>query len=275
MSAINYIIIIFSKIILNHFFQKIILLFKSIKILKNWYMYPLVYFSLIKKEIVIFETRNGIKIKLRSNSTDFMAFTHVWLIKEYHNENFTIKNNDVVIDIGAHIGLFSLYASNYCLDGKILSFEPVKENFSLLKQNINLNNKKNISFFNCAVSSKNELVKVFLDDDDSGHTLFSSGTNFEKVQSKSLEKIFIENGIEHCDLLKLDCEGAEYEIFETLPHELFSKIQKIVIEYHFADTQPELLKKLIEQLKFYSYSISIKPLFSNIGFLYAQKIDNH
>lgn len=259
---------------LKHFFQKITLLLKSIKILKNWYMYPLVYFSLIKNETVVFETRNGIKIKLRTDSTDLMAFTHVWLIQEYHNEDFIIKNNDIVIDVGAHIGLFSLYVSVYCLDGKIFSFEPVKENFSLLNQNINLNNKKNISIFNCAVSSKNELVKVFLDNDDSGHSLFSSGEHYEKIHSKSLERIFLENNIEHCDLLKLDCEGAEYEIFETLPTEFFSKIQKIVIEYHFADTQPELLEKLIKKLKLCSYSISIKPLFQNIGFLYAHKINN-
>lgn len=255
---------------INHFFQKIKLLLKSTKILKNWYMFPLVYFSLIQKEYVIFETKNGIKIKIRTNSTDLMAFTHVWLIQEYHNDDFIIKKNDIIIDIGAHIGLFSLLASTSCTNGKIFSFEPVKDNFLLLQQNINLNNKKNIAIFNNAVSSKNESVKIFLDDDESGHSLLTNGEHYENVNSKSLEKIFVENDITYCDFLKLDCEGTEYEIFDTLPSDYFKKIKKIIIEYHLADTHPELLENLIKKLKFHSFSISVKPLFSNIGFIYAK-----
>jgi len=253
------------------FSQKIKLFLKSIKILKNWYMFPLVYFSLIKNEFVIFKTRNGINIKLRTDSTDLMAFTHVWLIQEYRNDNFIIKKNDIIIDIGAHIGLFSLLASTNCTKGKILSFEPVKDNFLLFEENIKLNNKENISVFNNAISSKNELVKIYLDNDESGHSLLSSGENYEQVNSKTLETIFVENNLEYCDLLKLDCEGAEYEIFENLDSKYFKKIEKIVIEYHLADSQPQLLENLIKKLELFSYSISVKPLFSDIGFLYCIK----
>ena len=50
---------------------------KSIKLFKNWYVYLLVYFKLTKKDHVIFETKTGLKIKIRVNSTDLMALTHV------------------------------------------------------------------------------------------------------------------------------------------------------------------------------------------------------
>ena len=80
--------------------------------------------------------RSGIKIMLRVNSTDLMAFTHVWLLKEYERPGFEIKNNDIIIDIGGHIGLFALYSSQFCKSGKIYCFEPIKENFDMLKSNI-------------------------------------------------------------------------------------------------------------------------------------------
>ena len=59
------------------FFSKVRVFARSWNILKNWYLYPLVYFKLTKKDYVIFETRSGLKIKIRVNSTDLMAFTHV------------------------------------------------------------------------------------------------------------------------------------------------------------------------------------------------------
>ena len=59
------------------FFSKVRVFARSWNILKNWYLYPLVYFQFTKKDYVIFETRSGLKIKIRVNSTDLMAFTHV------------------------------------------------------------------------------------------------------------------------------------------------------------------------------------------------------
>ena len=86
---------------------KISILIKAIRVLKNWHLYPLVYYGLVKNEHVIFETKSGLKIKIRTNSTDIMAFTHVWLIEEYSNPGFELHNTDTVVDIGAHIGLFT------------------------------------------------------------------------------------------------------------------------------------------------------------------------
>ena len=124
------------------FLTKLKIFSKSTKLFKNWYVYPLVYFKLTKKEHVIFETKTGLKIKIRVNSTDLMALTHVWMIQEYSNNDFDIHDNDVVIDVGAHIGLFALFASQFCKQGKIFCFEPIKENYELLVENISSNKIK-------------------------------------------------------------------------------------------------------------------------------------
>ena len=253
------------------FFSKIRIFARSWNILKNWYLYPLVYFKLTKKDYVIFETRSGLKIKIRVNSTDLMAFTHVWMIQEYSDDNFSINNDDVIIDVGAHIGLFALFTSQFCKNGKIFCYEPIKENYKILIENIEMNQIQNIFPNNLAVTKETSRVKIFLNDDQSGHSMFIQNKNFVEVDSKSLSDIFIDNGIKECDFLKLDCEGAEYEIIESLPSDLFTKINKTAIEYHMVDTKPELLEQLINKFKQFSFSVHTRSLFADIGFLFAKK----
>ena len=256
---------------ISDFFSKVRILVRSWKILKNWYLYPLVYFKLTKKDYVIFETRSGLKIKIRVNSTDLMALTHVWMIQEYSGDDFPISNDDVIIDVGAHIGLFALFASQFCKNGKIFCYEPIKENYKILIENIEMNQIQNIFPNNLAVTKETSRVKIFLNDDQSGHSMFIQNKNFVEVDSKSLSDIFIDNGIKECDFLKLDCEGAEYEIVESLSADLFTKINKTVIEYHMVDTKPELLEQLINKLKQFSFSVHTRSLFADIGFLFAKK----
>ena len=255
----------------SDFFSKVRILVRSWKILKNWYLYPLVYFKLTKKDYVIFETRSGLKIKIRVNSTDLMALTHVWMIQEYSDDDFPINNDDVIIDVGAHIGLFALFASQFCKNGKIFCYEPIKENYKILIENIEMNQIQNIFPNNLAVTKETSRVKIFLNDDQSGHSMFIQNKNFVEVDSKSLSDIFIDNGIKECDFLKLDCEGAEYEIIESLPSDLFTKINKTAIEYHMVDTKPELLEQLINKFKQFSFSVHTRSLFADIGFLFAKK----
>jgi len=101
--------------------------------------------------------------------------------------------------------------------------------------------------------------------------MFSKSSRTINVDSISLQKIFDDNDIETCNFLKLDCEGTEYEILENLPLSYFNKIQKLVIEYHMADSHPELLENLKKLLIEQNYSLKTKKLFSDIGFLYASK----
>ena len=71
--------------------------------------------------------------------------------------------------------------------------------------------------------------------------------------------------------MKIDCEGAEYEIIDSLPTEYFDKIDKIVIEYHFADSKPELSKKLFSKLENMGFETYSPPHYNDMGLLYAKK----
>ena len=253
------------------FFSKLQVFLNSRKIFKNWYIYPKVYYKLINDKFVIFKTKTGLRIKIRVRSTDLMALTNVWMINEYDVEDFEINTNDTVIDIGAHIGLFSLLVSQLCKTGKILSFEPVSENFDLLVSNLKLNRIENILPFNMAVSKNSGRLDLFLNNDQSAHSIFSKSSESINVESTSLQKIFDENKISSCKLLKLDCEGAEYQIIDSLPSEYLDKIQNIVMEYHLADTKPELIKSLILKIENAGFKIKTRPHYNDMGFLIARK----
>ncbi len=252
-------------------FEKVKILIKAIKTIKNWYLYVALYLNLIKNEHIILEIRNGVKIKLRVNSTDLMAFTHVWLLHEYSRSGFEIRDTDIVIDIGAHIGLFALFSSQFCKNGKIYCFEPVKENYDLLESNLELNSIRNVVATNAAISTNTGVVTIYLNEDESGHSMYVTGSKQIQVKSLSLQDVFDSNKLEKCDFLKIDCEGEEYKIIDSLPTPYFDKINKMCVEYHFVDTKPYLLQDMIKRLKLLSYMIDTRNILPSIGFLYAKK----
>tara|TARA_B110000438_G_scaffold303743_1_gene366929 strand:- start:4106 stop:4891 length:786 start_codon:yes stop_codon:yes gene_type:complete len=254
---------------MGNFLFKLKILIKAIQNLNNWYIFPLLYFGLIKNDYVWFNTKSGIKIKLRSNSTDLDTFSLIWLLKEYNKHGFKISKNDVIIDIGSHIGMFSVYASQYCTNGKILSYEPSAENFKLLQDNISQNNLKNITPNNFVISNSNDYVNFYINSDNTAHSIHDFTPNSIQVKSITLQTIFDSNKLDICNYLKLDCEGAEYEIIDSLPNEYFKKIKQIYIEYHFSDSNNNDLKNMIKKLESLSFKIIQESLEQGMGSIYA------
>lgn len=251
-------------------FFKMKIFLRAIRIIKNWHVYLLLYFGLLREDpIIVF--RNNLKVKMRAKSTDFYVLTNVWIIGEYDLDKLQIKNSDTVIDIGAHVGFFTVYVSQICVNGKIYSYEPIKENYELLAYNLSINNIKNTTIFQKAVTDKSGSVRIFLNSDSAAHSVFSKSDRYTDTESVSLKEIFDSNKIEKCDVLKLDCEGSEYMILNSLPESYFKRIQKIVMEYHRTDEEPNLLQDLIKKLKLLNYQIEIRKNTSDYGIMFAIK----
>ena len=255
----------------SNYFQKLVVLNKSRKIFKNWNICAKLYLNQVRDKFAILETRTNKKIKIRTSTTDFMALANVWLLEDYKIKKFEIHSNDVIIDIGAHIGIFTIYASQFCNNGKIYSFEPVRENYDLLLNNIKLNNSEQVKPFNLAVSNTNDDVTIYINDDKAAHSIFPSSESSINVKSITLQNIFEENNINHCNFLKLDCEGAEYEILCNLPTKYFKKIDKIVMECHFVDKKPELIDGLKQILAKQGFQVVTKVISNELVLLYAIK----
>jgi FkbM family methyltransferase len=185
-----------------------------------------------------YETREGVRFRLRRGLSDSLVILENWWLNEYFRKVKRVNSELVVIDIGAHIGSFSLLAATK-LNARVFAFEPDPKNFRLFLENIRANNLEDkITAFNLAVvGKKRRKVRINLDIVNPGeNSVFPSkkgrGGGWIETETISLEAVFRKNKITHCDFLKADCEGSEYEIFEFSPESIWKKVDQLVMEYH-------------------------------------------
>lgn len=206
--------------------------FGIIRGIENWQEYLFSFLGMPPKDDFI-KLRNGISYKIRKNSTDKWMIEEIWIRKDYTPPGFEIPDNATVVDVGAHIGSFALFAASYAKSGRVLSFEPFRGSHELLVHNIRLNGFKNIKAVNLGLSDRKEKIKLYLPEDDScRNTVFIEHPDFAEISCITLKDLFRDYGIKHCDFLKLDCEGAEYAVLLSTPDEIFQKIDRISLEHH-------------------------------------------
>lgn len=176
----------------------------------------------------------------------------------------TTVSPKVIFDIGANIGAAAIFFAHLFPDAKIYSFEPVKENFEILKKNTD--RYQNVKSFNFGLGSETSFREIFESSDPTNHggfSLHSLGVNMSKsqmVQIKSCEEFFSENLIEPIDLIKIDTEGAEHSILTSFPTDRLKNIQYIIGELH--GTKDFELMAFLSQ--FFDVGIS-KPVDSRIS----------
>lgn len=210
----------------------------------------------------------------------FHGLEEAWMINENFNQNlycpknFKIKKEDLIIDIGANMGIFSFYAAKKAKKGKIFSFEPISRNFRIFKKNIKFNKFKNINAFKLGVSGKNCKRKIFINQTKSMNSFFEVSPDIVKevkINCVSLEDIFSDNKIQKCNFLKIDCEGAEYEILFEAPKKVLDRIDKISMEYHILDSKRND-KALIDFFKKNGFKIKgHKKISDRTGMIYAYR----
>ncbi|MBL8098541.1 MAG: FkbM family methyltransferase [Anaerolineales bacterium] len=195
---------------------------------------PFLYLKNIGQETVIHLVSDSVKMKLRVGSFDKWAMYQVWKFGDYKSKSFAIQPTDTIIDIGGHIGSFSIWAAKQAHQGKVFTFEPNTENFLLLRENKELNQIANLEIFNLAVSDKIGEITLFNSmQQNMGHSIYESHLlNHTLVKTIPLDEILKANQIEKVDLLKVDAEGAEYPILLNASSHTLQKIDKIILEYH-------------------------------------------
>ncbi len=155
-----------------------------------------------------------------------------------------IKPGNVVYDVGANVGFYTLIASIKSGDnGKVFSFEPLPENISFLKKHIKLNDLKNTSVIERAISEKSSKMKfAFGDNRSSGHISINGEIEIETI---SLDE-FIRQGNPEPDVIKFDIEGAEYEALIGSKELLKNKKPVIFLATHSDELRAKCLKLIAE-----------------------------
>lgn len=209
---------------------------------KNWLEYYITKFTGDRKYSFSFAGRNGhtIQVPQRMMHTYKEIFFDETYLRGF--PPFVLKEGiNHVIDIGANVGYFSLFMARRYPEAAILACEPMPNNLALLEKYCQELDSHNIFVMPKAVSGRDEMMSLYYDKRDAFTTSASlmskaGETDMLEVEAVSLQSIFREKGIYQLDFLKLDCEGAEYDILFNAPIELLESIRMIALEYH-QDTQ--------------------------------------
>lgn len=165
----------------------------------------------------------------------------------YQLGNCIIKEGDVVLDLGANIGIFSRFASDKGAK-KVYSFEPVQENFKLLA----LNRPSNCEAHRIAVSNKdNEAVNIaYKPGCPGGSSMIKyDGGILQTCMSMRIETLVNNGVIEQPDFIKMDIEGAEALAFEGISDDILIKTRCIAMEMHEEAISKEDSNKIYNRLR--------------------------
>lgn len=172
------------------------------------------------------------KILLRRNSSDIKVFYQIFFKEEYKINLESTPN--IILDLGANIGLSAIYFAQKYPQAKIISVEPDKGNFDLCIQNTKF--YKNRACINSAIWYNNESLKTI--DNNIGVWAISvnpvDGDNNGNSGLKgiTISQIFEKYGLNKIDLLKIDIEGAEKEVFEKRDISWLNYVDTIVMKLH-------------------------------------------
>ncbi len=190
--------------------------------------------------------------------------------KVYNNDFVCVAENDIVFDIGFNYGFFTLDALTY-KPKKVIGFEPNPKLVKLFNQ-LEI---ESVELHKAAVSDKTGTT-IFYENDFSGKSSIHSDVNADTKLDSYEVNIYSFNDMakqyDVIDYLKVDCEGAEYEIFESIPKEfLTNRIRKIALEFHHNINDIKVVK-LIDKIKECGFEIKIDYKDGDVtGMLYARK----
>jgi FkbM family methyltransferase len=239
---------------------------------------PGIVFSLFFKR----STKYAARVNLKSGET-FMVFSlmDLWILKEtlldrqYEQVSLPLQDGWTIVDIGAALGDYSVWAAKQTPRGRLIAVEPYPPSVSLLRSNIEKNRVFNVEVFAGAIaaSSGSTSLKV-----EQGSVVQNSTAVEQKsgqvieVKTISLDDLFAQFEITKCDYLKMDCEGGEYEILFTASDKSFTKIDRICMEVHDGMTQynrNDMIKFLEESG--YRTRLTVNPVHAELAYLFAEK----
>ena len=167
---------------------------------------------------------------------DYWVFEGLFFADEYYP--IRTRKDDVVLDVGANIGIFTLKVAKKVR--RVISVEPEPQNFSILSKNIMTNNFSNVTLLNLAVSDKYEVVHF----QGTGGTAEVSTTG-TAVNAQPLDMILDKLGNPKITILKMDIEGYEGKVLSAFNK--YDTIKQIVIETHSKKLTDEVTQVLAKQ----------------------------
>ena len=237
---------------------------------------------LTRREFTTITLRNGFRIE--------GAHEFKWLMNQiFHRKVYTptprfrIGPDDVVVDVGANCGIFTMYAAATTRN-TIFSIEPSPDNVRMLEANIAANRLANVVLLPVALTSEAGEAKLLLssvshqenlihyDHLDPTQLIPQRLEEYDEitVPTMTLEQVIEEHRIERIDFLKMDCQGGEGPVLSSTPRRCLERIDRIALEYHdhISPLKHDELRDILVGAGFETLLREDGPS-SSLGFLYA------
>ena len=179
----------------------------------------------------------GSNLSMRIDDSDIRVFKQIFVDNEYDSLNLP-KVVDTIVDLGANIGLSALFFMKKYPDARIIAVEPDAVNFEIMKRNLE-DYSSQVTLLNAAIWPSDGEVSL-VEHDESNEGLGAWGYRTEtltegaegSVSAISIPTLMKQSSINYIDILKVDIEGAEYELFEKGYESWLDKVGLIIIETH-------------------------------------------
>ncbi len=238
--------------------------YNLVKNVKNWYK----YFSIKKNPQKFFLLKGRHQVGLWLIKEISPIFKEIYMENIYQIELIKLYvrgSSPVIVDIGANAGYAATFFLSHFPQARVISFEPLPTNFELLSKNQKQNEFLNWQISPKAVGKSNGKISLFFQKSKGLTPVSSIYADFDnnnqdciEVEMVSLSQIFQDFSLSQIDLLKLDCEGAEYEILYHTPQEYLNKIRLIVMETHHRNNENGNKETLANFLQNVGFQTKIK-----------------
>lgn len=177
----------------------------------------------------------GKDISIKIPSYEVFRIEEIFGENEYLVPGMENIESPVIVDVGANVGVFSLYVKLMNPSAELYCYEPAPNALSLLHQN--LNNHEDVVVHECGLSNVHGTAQIQLNARNTGQSSLIKGANNllgeVEIELREGVSIFSDNQIEDIDILKIDTEGSEVAILQSLSEGgKLGKIKFIVLEYH-------------------------------------------
>lgn len=214
---------------------------------------------------IIVKSPTGVKFLARPKYEDLARYLFAENVAKWEPlKIINLKKNDIVVDIGANTGYYTLrLSSRIGENGKIIAIEPDPETFDVLKENCKLNNISNVDTYNIAISDSNgEMIfRQSMSHSGTSSLYINSNKKLEVnemvVKTTTLDELF-DNKFKEITWVKIDVEGAELAVLRGASNTL-GKIKNIIIEVHehILKENNENSEEIVKILKEHGFKITL------------------